>query len=152
MASKTQQIADAIVNYINAPAQQSGYNTAFTAVRKNLPLQELENMGTEIHVVVFPGPRTVTRVGRSTAQKFFQFIIGVMIRRPSEDLTTEDLVIELAEQIEDSMFADAAFQMSVGKRFEEGELNTPPFVPEELERTGVMASFVPVTYYDQTTV
>lgn len=138
--SVTTSLADAIAASLN----EQIFSPAITAVRSHLPIFDLGQVGDALQVSVVPRSVTVEPASRST--NFFDVStdIGVQKRIDPNDPAQIDSLLDLVEQIGDSLrlkrldtFANAQWIAS--------ELD-PVLAAEHLERLNVFTSVITVTH------
>jgi predicted transcriptional regulator len=138
-----------VTAWLNHATQQTALGVTFTAVRKNLPITELE--GTDaLRVTVFPGPRTLDRVGRHRHSRKLQVFIAVQKRivatTEAEQLAAEDALLNLSQKIEE-LIRDVSFTDVT--RNDEEETSLPPYLLTDLETANLFTSVVTLTYYTE---
>lgn len=96
MASAIATLCDAVTAFLNAQT----YSQTFTATRSNSPVNQLEDTN-DIIVTVFPGDYTVDIESRETWLRTYSVFIA--IQKVVDDRDDQDELLELAEEIEDSL-------------------------------------------------
>jgi hypothetical protein len=146
---KITELCEEIKTWLNNPTQQAQLSISFSAVRRNLPFSELESSN-ELEVTVFPGPRTLDRIGRRKHARTFQVFVAVqkkiVAETEAQQIAAEDELVDLSQEIEE-LLRDAQF--SGVTRLDETETTLPPFLPAELEQSNQFASVVSLTYYTE---
>jgi hypothetical protein len=146
---KLTELMDEITAWLNQPVQQSQLSQSFNAKRQNLPISILEDSN-DLRVTVFPGPRTLDRIGRNRHARTFQVFVAIqkkiVAHNETEQIAAEDELLDLSQEIEellrDAQFTDVA-------RLDETETSLAPFLPDELDNANQFSSVVSLTYYTE---
>lgn len=144
MASKSKELADAIVIWIN---EGGGYVQDFTARRVPSLYIDIKNL-TTLQVVVYDGARASTRSTRASYERTWKPVVAVLKKLDSgnetERLAEVDVLTELVEQLEQRL-ENTTLADLVHESFNE-EQDADPFNLESLKQQGCFAASIQLTY------
>ncbi len=143
MTTTTTALLDAVKTHLDG----ASLSLSPTISRKNMPTKDYDSLGKGAYVEVFPGPRTTSRVARGLFEVIHTVFIAVIRRvdgnTEAERQTSEDQLIALAEEVENSLLTNTVINGL--QRSEESDQTAPPFFPDQAQQ-GTMVSVIPITF------
>lgn len=125
MAARLVGVCEAVKDFLNGES----FSQPFTAVRKNTYSWQVEDTSS-IQVVVLPGEVETLVMDRRSAERKFQVMVVIAKKLSSSDnLTAQDELLMLAEEMEDAFYS----QQMDGYAFESFSATTGTRVPIDQE-------------------
>lgn len=140
MTDPTEDIADAIVIYINHPDRQAAFSFRFVASNPPEPSREMETELEGLRVLAFPYGDEAERIGRG-GQAAENYLVTVMVMRKITDTITRARLLGLVREIR---LAIRHAQMA-GYSWTADETITK-YDPEQLRSSGTFTSVFRTTF------
>lgn len=138
------QIAQAVMDALNAGVAEEAFDADFTAVRAYLPQYELPEMA-DLKVTVVPKQVVLTGGSRSAAQQDVAIDVAVQQRVDPQDLDAVDALMELVESIAGYLRTRRLTLNGLHASWLSAE-HEPIYAPEHMEQMNQFTSILTVTY------